>query len=217
MRPQARDLVLGILTRIKEREGTANKTKLLKLLYLADIEQYRASGETLTGFDWIFYLYGPWTAEYDSLLTQLQEENLIKLQEWASGDIDGERIVSTEEVPLERAISSTAVFLRTRQFVDTWADRGVSTLLDYVYFETEPMKNAAKMERLDFTKVSKEPPRPYRRSKSGTDPREIRRLKARFAEEKTKLESGRTVVSYEEAPYDSAYLEALRAFDEQEK
>ena len=55
MKPQARELTLGILTRIKEREGTANKTKLLKLLYLADIEQYRATGETVTGFDWIFY------------------------------------------------------------------------------------------------------------------------------------------------------------------
>jgi hypothetical protein len=31
MKPQARQLALGILTRIKEREGTANKTKLLTL------------------------------------------------------------------------------------------------------------------------------------------------------------------------------------------
>jgi hypothetical protein len=217
MKPQARELALGILTRIREREGTANKTKLLKLLYLADIEQYRVSGETLTGFDWIFYLYGPWTNEYDSLLQQLRAENAIELKPWTGGGIEGEQIIPSEEVRLERAISSTGVFLRARQLVDIWADSSVATLLDYVYFETEPMRDARKMERLDFTKVSKEPPRPYRRTNSGTDPKELRRLKARFAEERKKLASERPTVSYEQAPYDATYFAALEAFDEQEK
>lgn len=217
MKPQARQLALGILTRIKEREGTASKTKLLKLLYLADIEQYRASGETLTGFDWIFYLYGPWANEYEALLNELQDENAIELKPWASGGLEGERIIPSAEVPLERAISSTQAFLRTRQLVDIWADRGLPTLLDYVYFETEPMQDATKMQRLNFGKVSKEPPRLYRRTKSGTDPRELRRLKARFVEEREKLTSGRTRTTYEQAPYDAVYIEALRAFDEQEK
>jgi hypothetical protein len=199
MKPQARELALGILTRIKEREGTANKTKLLKLLYLADIEQYRASGETLTGFDWIFYLYGPWTNEYDALLRQLQEESAIEVRPWVSGGVDGERIIPIEEFQLARAIPSTQAFLRTMHLVDIWADRGVPTLLDYVYFETESMRDARKMERLDFSKVSKEPPRPYRRTKSGTDPRELRRLKARFVEERKKL-SSENYASYEQAP-----------------
>lgn len=217
MNPQARELALGILTRIKEREGTANKTKLLKLLYLADIEQYRVSGETLTGFDWIFYLYGPWASEYDSLLKQLQDENAIEIKPWASGGVEGERIVPTEEFSLARAVPSIQASLRTVQLVDIWADRGVSTLLDYVYFETEPMREARKMERLDFSKVSTEPPRPYRRTKSGTDPRALRRLKDQFLEERKKLTSAVTTASYEQAPYDAAYLEALQAFDEQEK
>ena len=217
MKPQARQVALAILTRIKEREGTANKTKLLKLLYLADIEQYRASGETLTGFDWIFYLYGPWAKEYDALLKQLQDEHSIELKTWTSGGLEGERVIPSEEVALERAIPSTQAFLRTRQLVDIWADRGLPTLLDYVYFETEPMQDVMKMQRLDFGKVSKEPPRLYRRTKSGTDPRELRRLKARFSEARQKLTTGRTGTSYEQAPYDAVYVEALQAFDEQEK
>ena len=217
MKPEARNLALGILTRIKEREGTANKTKLLKLLYLADIESFRFSGETLTGFDWIFYLYGPWAAEYDALLKQLETEDAIQIDRWAKADIEGERIAPQESTQLERVIASMEVSFRVKHYVDTWADRGVATLLDYVYFETEPMRNAIKMERLDFSKVSKEPPRPYRRTKSGSDPKELRRLKARFAEEMKKLPSGRTGVSYQQAPYDAAFLEAIQAFDEQEK
>src|SRR5437867_6963402 len=115
MKPQARALVLAILTRIEEVEGTANKTKLLKLLYLADIEHVRSNGETLTGFDWIYYLYGPWTAEYDNLLKQLEAEGAIRLEPWASGGIEGERIVSKERITLERVIVSADIFFRTRR------------------------------------------------------------------------------------------------------
>ena len=57
MKPEAQEVALAILTRVNERAGFVNKTKLLKLLYLADIEHYRKFGETLSGFDWIFYLF----------------------------------------------------------------------------------------------------------------------------------------------------------------
>ena len=83
---------MAVLTRIAEVEGTANRTKLLKLLYLCDIEYFRATGETLTGFDWVFYLYGPWAPEYDNLLKQLEAEGAIRLQAWTAGGAEGERV-----------------------------------------------------------------------------------------------------------------------------
>jgi Protein of unknown function (DUF4065) len=219
MKPQARELVLAVLTRIEEQEGSANRTKLLKLLYLADIEHFRAAGETLTGFDWIFYLYGPWTVEYDDLLKQLEAEGAIRLEPWAARDIEGERIVAAQRVPLERVIGSTDVFFRTRRHVDTWADRGVPRLLDYVYFETEPMQDAVKMEPLDFRKVSKEPPRLYRRSKSGADARELRRLRKNFAEasEMLSAEGAGEPLRYVPAQYDEKYLRALAQFEDEER
>ena len=62
MKQQARDLLLAKSSPAsREVEGTANKTKLLKLLYLTDIEFFRAAEQPLTGFDWIYYLYGPWS------------------------------------------------------------------------------------------------------------------------------------------------------------
>ena len=72
MKPEAKDLALAILTRIREQGGSCNRTKLLKLLYLSDIEHFRGARETVTGFDWLFYLYGPWAREYDELLTSLK-------------------------------------------------------------------------------------------------------------------------------------------------
>ena len=182
MKPQAKDLALAILTRIEEREGTANKTKLLKLLYLADIENFRATGQTLTGFDWIFYMYGPWSSEYDRLLEQLQAEGAVDVEKWATTGVEGERITAKERVPLKKLQLPTEAFFRTRRQVDTWADRGVSRLLDYVYFETEPMDGAEKMQPLDFSKVPKQAPQLYRRTSSGTEPSALKRLRRKILE-----------------------------------
>jgi hypothetical protein len=80
MNSEASEIALAILSRVQEKHVFVNKTKLLKLLYLVDIEHYRRFGKTLTEFDWKFYLYGPWTAEYDGLLEGLQQRNAIALQ-----------------------------------------------------------------------------------------------------------------------------------------
>jgi hypothetical protein len=214
MKPQAKDLALAILTRIEEREGSANKTKLLKLMYLADIENYRAKKETLTGFDWLFFLYGPWATEYDALLEQLDSEGSIGLEKWATGTIEGERISARIQVPLDRVGLSTDAYFRIQRQIDTWADSGIPKLLDYVYFQTEPMQNAEKMKPLDFTTVREEPPIPYRRLSSGTAPGDVRRLRRKFLD----IQSQGTAVplSYQSAPYDAAFLDAMSIFEQEE-
>ncbi len=105
MKPEAKSAILGILTRVSERDGSANKTKLLKLLYLADIEHYRRTDETLTGFDWIFYFYGPWAPQYDALLSQLEAEGALRREAWAAaGEFEGERMIATAPVDLSNVI-----------------------------------------------------------------------------------------------------------------
>jgi len=218
MKPQAKDLALAILTRIEEREGSANKTKLLKLMYLADIENFRATGETLTGFNWIFYLYGPWSSEYDALLEQLQAEGAVDVDKWATANVEGERITPKEQVELEKLQLPTEAFFRTRRQVDTWADRGVPRLLDYVYFETEPMEGAEKMRPLDFSKVSKQAPQLYRRPASGTESGDLKRLRRKILEARKSIDSEGAWerVPFESAPYDDAYLEAMATLEREE-
>lgn len=47
------------LLHVVERLGEVNVTKLEKILYLADLEHYHATGTTLTGARWIRYTHGP--------------------------------------------------------------------------------------------------------------------------------------------------------------
>lgn len=215
LKPEAKPLALAILTRINERDGSANKTKLLKLLYLADIEHYRGTSETLTGFDWIFYLYGPWAPQYDALVAQLEAEGALRKEPWAAGGFEGERLIASEPVDLSSVIKDTASYLRTRYLIDLWADRSVPPLLDYVYFDTEPMRDAEKNKPLDFRKIAKEVPSPYRRAKSDTEVKTLKRLQGRIVEARERLQadSDRTAGTVKAPIYDEDFLAAYEALN----
>jgi hypothetical protein len=63
------DLVYEVIsqyTRIYNRG--VPKTKLLKLVYLAEVMYKRRSGEKLTNAEWVYYLYGPYLWQYDKIL-----------------------------------------------------------------------------------------------------------------------------------------------------
>ena len=45
-------LIPAVLSYVRARGGLATKTRLLKLLYLLDIEAFRKERTTLTGFNW---------------------------------------------------------------------------------------------------------------------------------------------------------------------
>ncbi len=218
MKPEARELALAILTRARERVGSINKTKLLKLLYLADIEHFRKHDATLTGFDWRFHLYGPWAAEFDELLDDLARTDSIELQPWNKDELNGNRISLLEPRDLNRIIADTDEFYRIQRVIDTWADRSLSDLLDYVYFETEPMIGAVSQQPLSFGDVSKQPPKIYRRLSSGTDPRALGRLRAKLKSHQQQVESKRAkaTLAFPAPLYDDVYSAALNGLEDEE-
>ena len=67
----APDLVSYVVQRVQEREGELSKTKLVKLLYLIDVEHYRRFRKTLTDLTWYFYHYGPYAFELESVLRNM--------------------------------------------------------------------------------------------------------------------------------------------------
>ena len=218
MKLEAPEIALAILARVRERSGSVNRTKLLKLLYLADIEHYRKFGETLTGFDWTFHLFGPWTAEYDALLADLERRDAIVMEAWRVADRDGARINLRDGRDLNIVIRDTDELYRIQHQVDTWNDRSLSDLLDYVYFETEPMDGAVSGERLRFEKVNRDPPKLYRRTSSKTHPEVLKRLKEKVQALGAASEERRrkAVRQFRRPAYDEVYESALNALEERE-
>src|ERR1700730_1177960 len=69
--PNIEKLMAAIVTWVVGQGSYVTKTKLLKLLYLFDVEYYRAHRQTFTGFGWKFFHLGPWAAAFDPALDQL--------------------------------------------------------------------------------------------------------------------------------------------------
>lgn len=143
-------VIMYFLKRAEEEHFPIGKVRITKLLYLLDLEYYRDNDRTFTGLNWIFYKYGPYTAEIDYVLSHVG----IKLEEEAF----------TSKKSIKRLMVSESV---ASYFVDpllenylhriwtAWGMESLPRLLDFVYFETEPMLDAKRGEQLDFSKVIK--------------------------------------------------------------
>jgi hypothetical protein len=215
MNETTKELIRAILTEAKKRGVAVGKTKLVKLIYLADIEHYRDATTTLSEFDWRFHLYGPWAREFDTVLEQLQADASIRVESFSASGLDGERLSILEPKDLGEVIRSTNELFRTKLQIETWLEKPTPELLNYVYFNTEPMQGATKQAQLDFSKVSADSPSLYRRSQSETSPGGKKRLKRRLEEFRHQVEaeasSGAIVVDYSDSFFDA--LESLNTFE----
>jgi hypothetical protein len=148
-------------------------TRLVKLMYLAEVEYFRQERERLTDLTWNFYLYGP----YPASLTRVLGEPELEFNEWKTGKIS-KHIVRNEDV-FERAKADPNTELIVTRLVKEWGDADLNQLLDYVYFETEPMQNAKRGDHLDFSTVA---PAPRKKIQIKLDRSKLGELRKHLAE-----------------------------------
>jgi hypothetical protein len=204
-----RRLILYIVGELQAHEGLISKIRIVKILYLIDVEYYRMYGESLTGLKWYFYRYGPYAYDIDAAINglgfRLGEETIetaeghaaytYRVQE--SPDLDDLRFAA--KAGIDRIISR-------------WALEDLRALLDYVYTSTEPMRVAAFGEDLDFSTIRRgiHVNRPTRYLKLPQDRsdmiQELLRRRGKQREE-PKITPPR---------YDEVYTEAVKAMDEED-
>ena len=127
--------------------------RLVKFLYLADLYSARATGATITNYPWAFVYYGPYCSEASELIdTATRNSEICKnsYQNNFGGDkefhIYSCRDKESEAIENQLHISiASPLQWAIRKFGDD-----TPQLLDYVYFETEPMKNARAGDLLQF-------------------------------------------------------------------
>jgi hypothetical protein len=149
------DLIKAICSRVQEREGYLNKTKLIKYLYLIDVEYYRRHGAVFTGLNWIFYDYGPWAYEYNDIFNEIDVSSEFTINTGTRPDLDTQFISVSDGMELSFIFKDLGDLLAARELIDRWADESLSKMLDYVYFHTEPMDGVERHQKLDFSKVQK--------------------------------------------------------------
>lgn len=133
--------------------------RLVKFIYLADLYHARLKdGEILTGFPWRFVHYGPYCSEAMEIIEQAVNESLICKRTFESRfEPDGEyNIFSCNDDSTERIKDNFNIgVLGQIQNVIKKYGEDTPRLLDYVYFNTEPMTDVKKGDLLDFSKVQR--------------------------------------------------------------
>jgi len=152
------DIVRYIVWYATERDITLTTIRLVKFVYLADLYYARRTGgTTLTGFPWAFVYYGPYCGEVMGAIDNAARGGTISRQTYESRhgdnkeyhvfmcrDVEAGRLEDQIPLPVVSPLKSAI-----RKYGDDTA-----SLLDHVYFETEPMMDqVVKGDVLDFSKA----------------------------------------------------------------
>src|SRR6266850_2574426 len=175
------ELIVAVVSYITEHGGYVTKTKLLKLLYLFDVEFYRAHGKTFTDFQWKYFHLGPWTREFDPVLDTLLSNGDLIERTSERAEFETKFLHSSEPIDLRRPLQNYGDEAILKSILDTWGPSTTGEILDYVYFRTEPMEHGVRNENLDYSRVIQQVPRIYKRSASNKTAGEIKALRREFS------------------------------------
>lgn len=151
--PDLRPLTAYLFDLVNDNGGAVGMTALIKLVYILDVEYYRRYSTLATGLKWWFHHYGPWVKELEDAIlnnpyitvsggTVSRPGYRFNLDSpWK--EIRG-KFLSEYGRPVEIIANSV---------VADWGLEPLEVILDYVYFETEPMQDARRGSILDFSTI----------------------------------------------------------------
>jgi len=208
-------LATYIINQIQEHGAHPIKTQLMKLMYLLDLEYYRRYSKTVSEVEWIYYHHGPYSPQLDKMLGVLPDVEESEFVSRAgrkgytySSDADIDR--NEQELIAVFGYPTKSVLDR---ILDRWALEDLWVLLDYVYFETEPMQNARRGELLDFSKVIPEETHMTTLPATEFPKDKLAKLRQRLTEFRGKR---RPTAVRTPASYDAVYFEAIRVMNHDE-
>lgn len=151
------DSLEAVICQILYRERGAGVTRLMKLLYLAELTHYRRFGKPLTGARFINYDYGPICLEAYRALERLAARGAVEEHSHTTRDGQTCRL----QVPVMAAVSvepaSPYADEIVEQVVDEWQDRPSSELVAHAK-RTAPFAASRYNQELD---LSLEAPTPF--------------------------------------------------------
>lgn len=212
------DLIQYIVCYATEKGMKLSRIRLVKFLYLADLYWAREnSGETLTRWPWKFVHYGPFCSESLEYIDKADNEGLISKTTYESKFTDDDYFLywcKESRTDIERKLP---IYLTSplHEIISKWGDDTYG-LLDYVYFETEPMLEARKGDLLDFSKA-KNPEVPQEIEMIKLSAKQVERGKEIVEKLKSKYKEG--FKSQAQAPqpiYDEIYLKGIKVLDEED-
>ncbi|MCG3140375.1 MAG: hypothetical protein HDKAJFGB_01427 [Anaerolineae bacterium] len=146
-RDLVRKLLLYIVDQLQDMEGQISTIRLVKLLYLIDLENYKRHKETLTGIDWFFYSFGPYFFALDDILRSASID--LDAREVLTSTGKGVTFRSFEEQSISKLVDY-ATEQQINRIIKKWALEDTKEILDFVY-NTPPIKLGKRGTHLDFS------------------------------------------------------------------
>jgi hypothetical protein len=152
---KAQEVVLAILSELEESGIRALPlTSLVKFVYLVDYWHAKESaGATLTALKWCFLHFGPFDGAVVSAINGLEHVGWLNNQT-GGGTSKDYQLFSLAASITRRTLQSVGLSARAatnvRQLLQQFG-RDQAKLLNFVYYQTEPMENAAPGDLLEFT------------------------------------------------------------------
>jgi hypothetical protein len=202
-------LIAAVVTLVVDQGSYVTKTKLLKLLYLFDVEYYRVHRQIFTRFSWKFFHLGPWAAEFDPTLDGMVIRGAL-VQQRSNSDFETAFFKPAERFDPRAPFDNGKDESILRSVLKRWGSRSTGEILDYVYFQTAPMEAGIRNAPLDFSVIQPEQPSVYSRSSSGKTKSEIEKLRAKFQEEQARRNASQgSAHAFTPPRYDDEYLDAM--------
>jgi len=142
MKVSFKNLIINLIHLFYEEHIGFGKTRLIKLAYLVELEYYRRNREQLTDADWIYYKFGPYPNNYNDYL----DAKGLSIEE----ESNGFAVIAPKEFSTPPPMDDNIIRL-SRNLMKKFGNMELNKLLDYVYYNTEPMMNVnERMEKLNF-------------------------------------------------------------------
>lgn len=149
-----KQMILAYLKSPVSTDGRVPKTKLAKLLYLADFAWYYEKLESMSGMQYLRRAYGPVPDPYFRALDELEEEGKITIDRkgeamlvsvGAGASRQKLDLLQSEEVELMKKISTK------------WKDKRTQEIVDFTH-EQLPYKLCAPDEAIPYELITQENP-----------------------------------------------------------
>jgi hypothetical protein len=141
-------LILYVIYRAEELGGYTTTIRLVKFLYLIDLEHQRRYDHILTGLEWTYHLYGPYAFEIPEIGRRLGYN--LQREEFVSASKHSGTLLHVREPQDFPAELSYGVEVLVNGLLSVWADVETDLILQYTY-QTEPMRQAQRGDRLDLS------------------------------------------------------------------
>lgn len=210
---QLKEFIAAVLLEAQQNGRGLPVTFLVKFLYLLDVYYAEATeGNPITGVDWFFYHFGPYSEQVQSALDDCVKSGFILKEEVEDRGFEllqlnpSAKVSSLDEMDLPFHAKNRLKLAINKFRYD------LPGLLNYVYFRTEPMEKAVPHENLSFgecRKIRIEDIKPIP-LKSPSHKKE-QRIKKLFSEMKEDYIKETTPVKLSTPPiYDDIYFDSFR-------